>query len=185
MPPASPDTTSIVNQRHFTRLTDLIRRLDPGSIRCGGESDPETLRIEPTVVSDVQWDDEVMREEIFGPILPVIAYDDLDVAIARIKSREKPLALYIYARDRSVIDRVVTGTTSGSMGINVSVLQFFNRNLPFGGVGMSGFGKYRGRSGFESFSNRKSILDRSLRPEMSLLDPPYGTRHTMIQRMIR
>lgn len=179
------DYTCIVNNSHFDRLHRLLGGVNKNNIEYGGKSDRTRLKIEPTLINNVKWDDEIMQEEIFGPLIPVIEYTDLDSVIGKINSREKPLALYIYSRNKKNIRKVMQETTSGSMGVNGSILQYFNKYLPFGGVGHSGFGRYRGKSGFESFSNKKSVFNKSLYFESDLLDPPYKNKHKVMDLMIR
>ena len=147
----------IVSKKHFERLTRLI---DPGKVFVGGASDAATLRIEPTVLTDVGWDDAVMQEEIFGPILPVLAYADTDVVLDTLRQRPKPLALYLFARDKKVIERVTKHCQFGGGCINDVVVHLASSEMPFGGVGESGMGSYHGQAGFDTFTHYKSILRR-------------------------
>lgn len=181
----SPDFMQIINQRHFDRLHGLLQSVKKENIAYGGRFDRSLLKIEPTLIDHVGWEDTLMQEEIFGPLIPIMEYDNLDEVIAQIKRREKPLAFYIYSTNQNTIAKVLQETSSGSVGINASILQFMNRHLPFGGVGHSGFGRYRGKSGFESFSNKKAIFHKSLWFENSLLDPPYGKKHKLLEWLIR
>jgi len=160
----------IIHQRHFERLLSLI---DPRKVVCGGTSDRERLFLAPTLMKGVSFSDSVMTEEIFGPLLPVISYHGLDEAIASVKSRPKPLALYIFTRDGGAADRILSDLSFGGGSVNDTVTYISNSALPFGGVGESGMGKYHGEAGFREFSHVKSILKRSLWFEPSLKYPPY------------
>ena len=145
----------IVSKKHFDRLTGLI---DPAKVFVGGASDKEALRIEPTVLKDVTWDDAVMQEEIFGPILPVLTYTDLDQVIDTVHSHPKPLALYLFARDKAAIERITKHCQFGGGCINDVVVHLATSEMPFGGVGESGMGCYHGQAGFDTFTHYKSIL---------------------------
>ena len=146
----------IVNERQFDRLTSMLDRT-AGTVVTGGNSDRAALTIAPTVVLDPPADDPVMGEEIFGPILPVLAVDDVDEAVAFVNQRDKPLALYVFGGQAST-DRVVERTSAGGVCVNHAVLQVAVPELPFGGVGSSGLGCYHGKYSFDTFSHTKSIL---------------------------
>ena len=147
----------IVSQKHFDRLLGL---LDPARVCLGGRADRDTLRIEPTVMTDVTWEDPVMGEEIFGPILPVLTYGDTQEVIDTVRSHEKPLALYLFARDAGVIRAVTTRCQFGGGCINDVIVHLATSEMPFGGVGESGMGSYHGQAGFDTFTHYKSILRR-------------------------
>ena len=172
-PKASPDYARIVNEQHFRRLETL---LGDGTIVVGGETDPEQRYIAPTVLEDVPVDAPVMADEIFGPVLPIIPVSGVDEAIAFVNRRAHPLALYLFSGSDAVRERVVAGTTSGSVGLNATVLQTAVPDLPFGGVGGSGMGAYHGRASFETFSHRKAVLAKSTRVDPRLAYPPYSRR---------
>ena len=161
----------IINEKNFHRLTGLI---DPAKIYCGGESNLQERYIAPTILTGVTFEDKVMNEEIFGPILPVISYSDLNDAILKIKSRPKPLACYIFTNERSSRNRLLNELLFGGGAINDSVMHISNSNLPFGGVGSSGTGSYHGEAGFIAFSHFKSILDKPFWLEPNLKYPPYS-----------
>ena len=154
-PAHSPDYGRIINRRHFKRLAAL---LDSGAIVVGGQTDPETRYIAPTVLDLVRWDSPVMQEEIFGPLLPVLEYGELDEAIALVNDRPRPLALYVFSRDRDCLARVLASTSSGGVCINDTVMKVGVTGLPFGGVGESDMGSYHGKAGFDTFSNFRSVL---------------------------
>jgi aldehyde dehydrogenase (NAD+) len=182
-PQASPDLARIVNEPHFHRIEKLLHS---GNVAIGGRSDADTRYIEPTVLTDVAADDPVMQEEIFGPVLPVIAVDSLQAAtdfVARSSAAgDKPLALYTFSEHDAENDEVIAGTTSGGACINGTLLHISNPNLPFGGVGESGMGAYHGRAGFDTFSHQRSVLQRSTRLDPAMMYPPYTARK---QRLVR
>ncbi len=159
----------IVNQRHFRRLMGLM---EGAGIIIGGESDEEELYIAPTIVDEPRWDSPLMSEEIFGPILPVLAYDDLDEAIALVNARPKPLALYFFSRDEDKQRQVLERTFSGGVCINSTLLHESTQTLPFGGVGDSGMGAYHGKASFDTFTHYKAVLIQRL-PTDVILRPPY------------
>ena len=148
----------IINERNFDRVASLI---DPDKVYYGGKMNRGQRVIEPTVLTDVSLDDAVMQDEIFGPIIPVVAYETIDEAFDIIRSFEKPLAGYIFSNDHQSKERFLTEIPFGSGGINEAVMQVNNSNLPFGGVGNSGMGRYHGKYSFECFSHFKAILDKS------------------------
>ncbi len=161
----------IISDRHFERLSALI---DPEKVFLGGHADREARIIHPTVLKDVTPEDPVMEDEIFGPILPVLSFEDIDEPIAHIKSRSRPLALYIFSQSRPSIDRILTEVPFGGGAVNDTVLHFTNPHLPFGGVGTSGIGSYHGEAGFRAFSHFKSVLDKPCWFEPFLKYPPYN-----------
>jgi aldehyde dehydrogenase (NAD+) len=173
-PKASPDLTRIVSDRHFDRLHDLLDGRTSGRVVAGGATDRSQRYVAPTVLSDVSWDDALMREEIFGPILPVLAVDGMDEAISNINAHEKPLALYVFSEDQAATDRVIAETSSGGVCVNGTLLHLAVTDLPFGGVGESGMGAYHGKAGFDTFSHRKAVFQRGTRPDPSVMYPPYG-----------
>jgi aldehyde dehydrogenase (NAD+) len=169
-PKESPDFARIVSDRHVRRLEKF---LTSGSIATGGTVDPDTRYIAPTVLTDVTRDDPIMQEEIFGPLLPVIAVDSLEEATDFVTSGEKPLALYVFSEEDAEVERVLAETSSGGVCVNGTVLQLSNPALPFGGVGESGMGAYHGESGFLTFSHEKAVFERSTRLDPPILYPPY------------
>jgi aldehyde dehydrogenase (NAD+) len=166
----SCDYAKIINHRHFERL---IGYLDDGDVAIGGRYDEEGCRIEPTVLVGVEPDSEIMREEIFGPLLPIIEVDTLEEAIAFVRQRDKPLAAYLFTRSRISERQFVESVSTGNVCIN-DVLMFMSvPELPFGGVGMSGMGQYHGKAGFDRFSHLKAVMKRSRFPEIPIRFPPY------------
>ncbi|MHA7111034.1 aldehyde dehydrogenase [Sunxiuqinia elliptica] len=160
----------IITTAHFDRLTKLI---DPAKTVYGGYSNREKRLIKPTILKDVTFDDEVMKDEIFGPILPVLSFDHLNEAVQEVKARPKPLACYIYSKNRKLIRQLLKEISFGGGAVNDSVMHLSNSKLPFGGVGSSGIGSYHGKAGFDAFSHRKSILDKPFWFEPNIKYPPY------------
>ena len=166
------DYARIVTERHAARLKSMLAD-HGGTIAIGGETEPEARYVEPTVVVDPDLESTLMSEEIFGPILPVITVESMGDAIRFVNDREKPLALYVFADDEKVADQVIAETSSGGACVNHVVLQLTPPELPFGGVGPSGTGRYHGQSGFDTFSNLRSVLRKGTKPDPKLLYPPY------------
>jgi aldehyde dehydrogenase (NAD+) len=170
----SPDYCRIINARHTARLLALTSdAINKGArVVTGNVADEFQNFIAPTILTDINPASDLMGQEIFGPILPVIPYDDLNTVLTHINAAPKPLALYIYARTQSVIDRCIAETSSGSVCVNLSLLQFTHKNLPFGGVNNSGLGAAHGRFGFDAFSHQRAIL-RDRFSATPMLYPPY------------
>ena len=171
-PRTSPDLARIVNEAQVQRLQSLLE-VSKGHVVTGGTCDAADRYVAPTVLADVGWDDPVMAEELFGPVLPVLVYDDVDDALAAVNEREKPLALYLYSEDPALVERVIAETSSGSVCVNHNAVQLGVPTLPFGGVGASGFGAYHGHWGFDTFSHAKAVLRRPRHGEIPLVYPPY------------
>jgi aldehyde dehydrogenase (NAD+) len=169
-PAKSPDYGRVINRFHLDRLTTLL--VDQ-KILVGGQADQSDRYLAPTVVDEVEWDNSLMTAEIFGPILPVLTYDSLDEVIAKINERPKPLALYIFATDRAIQNKIIESTSSGSVVINEVIMQANLPGLPFGGVGASGMGKYHGRASFDTFSHARSYLKRSTLIDIDVRSAPY------------
>jgi len=169
-PSASPDYGRIVNRAHLDRLVGLLSGED---VAVGGQSDAAELYLAPTVVDNVSWDSPLMRDEIFGPVLPVLDYDDLREEFGRLSTRPKPLTLYLFSRnsaEKSLAERF----PAGAVVLNDTLIQFTNPSLPFGGVGDSGMGAYHGRHSFDTFSHRKALLRRRVFPRLlGVRWPPY------------
>ena len=170
-PRQSPDFGRIVNERHHARLTRLLDGVD---VVTGGEIDLSDRYIAPTILRNVNEDDPLMQEEIFGPILPVISVSSIGSAIEFVSRQAKPLALYIFARDQAVQDRILAATSAGGTTTNHIWLHVVVPELPFGGVGESGMGAYHGRQSFETFSHRRSVLKKPALADPPILYPPYN-----------
>jgi aldehyde dehydrogenase (NAD+) len=175
----------IVNERHARRLQGLLDQ-GAGTVVAGGEVDVEGRYVAPTITVDPSPEAPIMQEEIFGPILPVLAVDGPDDAKAFVTARPKPLALYVFADDDAVIDDVVDGTSSGGACINQTLMHILPPELPFGGVGDSGMGAYHGKRGFDAFSHHKSVLKKSVKPDLRMMYPPYKARaEKLVRRILR
>lgn len=177
----SENFNCIVNENHFKRLSELIPK---ENIFFGGQTIEENRYISPTIVTKVTFKDPLMQDEIFGPILPVLTFTNLDDAIALVKENEKPLACYIYGKNKQHINKILNELSFGSGAINESVMHLTNSNLPFGGVGASGFGSYHGKFGFEAFSHYKSILSKPTWFELPLKYAPYSIKKLKILKKL-
>lgn len=160
----------IINEKHFNRICSLI---DDEKTVVGGKSDRATLKIEPTVMDNVTFSDKVMGEEIFGPILPILTYTSIDEVINIVNDHDSPLALYIFANDKSVIKRITAQCTYGGGWINDTVIHLATSNMGFGGVGESGMGAYHGKTGFDTFTHYKSIVDKKTILDLPMRYQPY------------
>ena len=169
-PLENPDYGRIVNRKHFDRIKGLI---DPDKAVVGGKWNTETLQIAPTVLTDVTWEDAVMQEEIFGPVLPILTYKNLNEIYGVLADRPKPLALYIFAEDKKVIREVTGRCRYGGGCVNDCVIHLATSNMGFGGVGESGMGAYHGRTGFDTFSHTKSVLDKKTWMDLPMRYQPY------------
>ncbi len=154
---ANDNYVQIINTKNVQRLANL---LDPAKVYCGGSFNEQTRVFEPTIMQQVSFDDKIMQEEIFGPILPVITYENLDEAISEIKKREKPLSCYVFTSSDTLKNKIINELSFGSGAINECIMQITNSNMPFGGVGESGIGAYHGEFGFKTFSHFKSMLEK-------------------------
>lgn len=161
----------IINNRNLERLKKLI---DKEKIYFGGEILEEKRIIQPTLMQDVTFDDAIMQEEIFGPILPVITYDSLEEAVSEIKKREKPLSCYIFTHDAAIRNKLLHELSFGGGAVNEAIMHISNSRLPFGGVGHSGMGSYHGEAGFKTFSHYKSVLQKATWFETKLKYSPYS-----------
>jgi aldehyde dehydrogenase (NAD+) len=168
----TPDYSRIINERHFDRIVALLPD-DKSKVAHGGAYDRDDLFLEPTIVVDPALDSELMRSEIFGPVLPVIGVASVGDAIRFVRERDTPLALYAFTESKSVADRIVDATESGGVCINDTVMHIAVPSLPFGGKGPSGMGAYNGRASFDTFSHNKSVLHKVTWLDPSIRYPPY------------
>lgn len=180
-PRTSDSYGRIVSPRHFDRLVTLM---NGGTPIIGGESDASDRYIAPTVLGNVNLGSPLMQEEIFGPLLPIIGVSSLDEAIGFVTSRDHPLALYVFAEKKSVIDTVLERTTAGGVTVNGTLLHLTNPNLPFGGIGESGMGGYHGKSGVRVFQHMKPVLRRSTKVDPKITYPPYTDAKLRIFRKV-
>ena len=180
-PKNSPDYPKIINRAHFDRLTALM---DNATVLTGGVSDAENLYIAPTLLSGVDWSHPAMQEEIFGPILPVLPYDDLDEVVTVVNRQTKPLALYLFSRKNAVINQVLQKIPFGGGTVNDTLIHIATPYLPFGGVGTSGMGSYHGKAGFDAFTHYKSIMKRPFALDAPFRYPPYPENMTLIKTVL-
>ncbi len=180
---SSPDLCRIINTRNFDRLKKLLDdTISQGAkVELGGQTDAGERYIAPTLLTKVRGDAPLMSEEIFGPILPILTYKNLDEVAAFITSRDKPLALYVFGEDKARVDAVIASTTAGGTCVNNTLIHFANHNLPFGGVGPSGSGNYHGWFGFKAFSHERAVLRQGRVDVASQLYPPYTKK---VSRML-
>ena len=166
--------------KHFRRIVGLI---DQKKTVHGGGINEHSLQIEPTILDRVTWNDPVMSEEIFGPVLPVITYDSIDHAIARINAMPHPLALYIFTSDKTLAKKVTTRCGFGGGCINDVVIHLATSEMGFGGFGESGMGSYHGKDGFDTFSHTKSIVDKKNWLDLPMRYQPYQKLYEKLLRM--
>ena len=181
-PQKHPEYGRIINHRHFERLMGYLNQ---GRIVHGGKGDAADLYLSPTVITEVGVDAPLMQEEIFGPILPVMGFGSLEEALAMLRDRPAPLALYLFTDDRALQERVLRQTRSGGACLNDTVMHMVGKNLPFGGLGESGVGAYHGQASFDCFSHRRSVLRRSLRFDPKLRYPPPRISLKQLKRAYR
>jgi aldehyde dehydrogenase (NAD+) len=185
-PLTSPDLGRVVTTQHFDRLASLLSGATArGQVLLGGRIDRSERRMEPTVLRVEDPDnDPLMREELFGPLLPVLTVPDLDAAIARVQAAPKPLALYLFGRRAQDQERLRQRTSSGSLVFNDVVIQVGAPQLPLGGVGESGIGAYHGVTGFLTFSHQRTILNQRFWPDITFRYPPYAGKLPMLKRLL-
>jgi len=180
-PKGSPLLPRMVNERNFDRVMALI---EPDKVVKGGSSDRSELYIEPTIMDGSSPDDPVMQEEIFGPLLPVISYTNLEELVESLKMQDAPLVLYIFTRNRRLAVKIMRELASGGGMINEVVMHFINMNAPFGGVGASGMGSYHGKAGFIDFSHHKTMMIKPMWFELFLKYPPHRKFYKRIYRAV-
>lgn len=178
----SEDYPRIVNKSSLERLSGY---LNDGKIYYGGNIDEDNLYMEPTLIIKPDLNSPLMSDEIFGPILPILVYENLDNVIKFINHREKPLALYYFSESKKKIKYVLTSTTSGGVTINDTIIHVANPNLPFGGVGNSGVGKYHGKESFETFTHNKSVMKRGTFIEFNIRFAPYKNKLNLVKRIMK
>ncbi len=180
-PAKSPDYGRIINARHFARLQALM---PGGTVAFGGQVEEATRYIAPTVLTDPKLSHPLMQEEIFGPLLPVIEVPDIDSAIRFVREREKPLALYVFSKNRDVVEKVLGRVSSGGAVVNDTIIHFAGDDLPFGGVGGSGMGAYHGKASFDAFSHRKAVVTKPFWMDLKVRYPPYPASLALFRRLI-
>lgn len=178
----SPDYPRVVNTISLGRFSNY---LNDGDIYFGGEIDKDQLYMDPTILTNVKLDSSVMTDEIFGPILPVIEFENLDETISIINHREKPLALYYFSESNKNIEYIIERTSAGGVTINDTIIHVANGNLPFGGVGPSGLGKYHGKDSFNTFTHSKSVMKRGTFIEFKVRFAPYNNRINLLRKIMK
>jgi aldehyde dehydrogenase (NAD+) len=171
----------IINEKNLDRLKGLVQ---PDKIYLGGQTDREQRTMSPTVLSNVSVTDKVMEEEIFGPVLPVMSYEDLDSAVTLIKSKPKPLSLYLFTKNDIIRKKILSEISFGGGAVNDAVMHFSNSSLPFGGVGSSGMGSYHGKAGFDTFSHYKSVFQKPTWLELNLKYYPHTKRKLKLIKFV-
>lgn len=179
-PLANPHYGKIVNEKHFLRLQGLI---DENKLVCGNRFNADTNQIAPTVMTDVTWDDAVMQEEIFGPILPILTYSTLNEAIEKINSMARPLALYMFSSNKNNIQNITSRCLFGGGCVNDTLIHLATSAMGFGGVGESGMGSYHGKCGLDTFSHKKSIVDKKTFIDLPMRYQPYNKLNDSLIRM--
>ncbi|MGG3523950.1 aldehyde dehydrogenase [Bacillus pseudomycoides] len=180
----SNDYGRIVNERQFDRLISILEK-DQNHIIFGGNSSRSHLYIEPTLLEVKSWDDAAMKEEIFGPILPIMEYNDLDGVIHMVNNHPKPLALYVFTENKNVEKQVLGRISFGGGCVNDTMSHMANLHLPFGGLGNAGFGSYHGKHSFDTFTHRKSILKKSSRIDLGFVFPPYRNKIKILRKIFK
>lgn len=170
----------IINQKHFHRILGLIEK---EKVVWGGQADPDALRIAPTVLSPVSWEDPVMQEEIFGPLLPILTFRDLEEAASQIESRPHPLALYLFSSDKKAIRYVTSRCRYGGGCVNDTIIHLATSQMGFGGFGESGMGAYHGKIGFDTFTHYKSMVDKKTFLDLPMRYQPYTKLYEKMVRM--
>ena len=183
---SSPDFPRMIHRRHAERVAGLIDDAikSGGQVTCGGTSDAESRYVAPTLLRDVPANAQIPREEIFGPVLPILVYDSLDTVIAGINAAPKPLALYTWTKDSRTVEALQTHTSSGSLCVNLCLQQFAQHNLPFGGVNNSGVGNAHGFFGFKAFSHERAVMAAGPLSALKLLFPPYNDKKRRLSELL-
>ncbi|MEX0720162.1 MAG: aldehyde dehydrogenase [Balneolaceae bacterium] len=181
-PKLSPDFPRIVNESHFDRLAELLK---DGDVFYGGKSDRVQKYIEPTILDNISLDDNIMQEEIFGPILPVLTFSELPQVVDIINGKPKPMALYLFTKSSEAEQMIIQNCSFGGGAINDVVVHIANHKMPYGGVGKSGMGSYHGKNSFELFSHRKSIVKKSFWLDLPFRYPPYKGKLKWIKRLLK
>lgn len=177
---ANKDYGNIINQKHFDRI---LRLIDRDKLAYGGASDAENLRIGPAILKDVTWDDPVMQEEIFGPVLPILTFTDIEEALTQINAHPHPLAFYLFTQNKKTVQHVTETCAFGGGCINDTIIHLATAHMGFGGTGASGMGAYHGKTGFETFSHYKSIVDKKTWLDLPMRYQPYTELYSKLTRM--
>ena len=181
-PLESEDYSKMVNEREFNRVLSYI---DKEKLVFGGNYNRKTFQIEPTILKNVTWDDPVMEREIFGPIFPILTFENLDEVLKVVNSKDKPLALYYFSEDKNKIEKVLNSTSSGGVTINDTLVHVSSSYLPFGGVGNSGMGEYHGKYSFDLFSNKKGVMNRKTFLDLKIRYAPFQNKLTIVKKIMK
>ncbi|MGU8237040.1 aldehyde dehydrogenase [Clostridium perfringens] len=181
-PLESEDYSKMVNEREFNRVLSYI---DKEKLVFGGNYNRKTFQIEPTILKNVTWDDPVMEREIFGPIFPILTFENLDEVLRVVNSKDKPLALYYFSEDKNKIEKVLNSTSSGGVTINDTLVHVSSSYLPFGGVGNSGMGEYHGKYSFDLFSNKKGVMNRKTFLDLKIRYAPFQNKLTIVKKIMK
>ncbi|MBS0628747.1 MAG: aldehyde dehydrogenase [Verrucomicrobia bacterium] len=182
-PARSPSYGKIISKNQFERLSKLLQN---GRVIFGGQTDPQKNYIAPTAIDQISWDDPIMKEEIFGPVLPILTFDHLDEVVKAIKNYDKPLALYYFSKDDQKTNQILLETSFGGGCVNDCIMHVANPDMPFGGVGPSGIGSYGGEFGFKTFSHAKSIYKKTWLHYPSFVYPPYSEKSLkMLKKLVK
>lgn len=181
-PLESEDYSKMVNEREFNRVLSYI---DKEKLVFGGNYNRKTFQIEPTILKNVTWNDPVMEREIFGPIFPILTFENLDEVIRLVNSKDKPLAIYYFSEDKNKIEKVLNSTSSGGVTINDTLVHVSSSYLPFGGVGNSGMGEYHGKYSFDLFSNKKGIMNRKTFLDLKIRYAPFQNKLTIVKKIMK
>lgn len=178
-PLLNPSWGKIISQKHFHRI---VRLLSPGTVVHGGRTDEASLKIEPTLLDHADWNDPVMQEEIFGPVLPVLTYDRIEDALRMVEERPHPLAFYLFTKNRRLARQILSASSFGGGCVNDTVIHLATSRMGFGGFGESGMGSYHGKAGFDTFSHKKSIVDKRFHPDLPMRYQPCSA---LSEKLIR
>ncbi len=181
-PLESREYTKIINEKHFNRLRTLMKS---GCILSGGGVNVESLQVEPTLLGDIKWEDSVMQEEIFGPILPILEYDRLSDVIDEVNKHPKPLALYLFTNNKETEELVLKSISFGGGCVNDTIVHLASSYMPFGGAGESGMGGYHGKWSYDTFTRKKSILKKSTLIDVNLRYAPYGNKLKLLKKILK
>lgn len=181
-PLESEDYSKMVNEREFNRVLSYI---DKEKLVFGGNYNRKTFQIEPTILKNVTWDDPVMEREIFGPIFPILTFENLDEVLRVVNSKDKPLALYYFSEDKNKVEKVLNSTSSGGVTINDTLVHVSSSYLPFGGVGNSGMGEYHGKYSFDLFSNKKGVMNRKTFLDLKIRYAPFQNKLTIVKKIMK
>ena len=176
----NPSYGKIISRKHFDRVAGLI---DPSKVVCGGETDPDILKIAPTILDNVTWEDKVMGEEIFGPLLPILTFASAEEVVETVNRRDTPLALYVFAQDKQFVQTITTRCAFGGGCVNDCIIHLATSAMGFGGMGESGMGSYHGKTGFDNFTHYKSIVDKKTWLDLPMRYQPYQKIYNRLVRL--